>query len=543
MIPDLLVVGSGPAGAQAAKAAIDAGASVQMLDFGNDDPAGRASVPDAPFSVVRRTDPEQARYLWGARDVWNPYEGNRVAGHLTAPRAFALADADRLLPVASDTFTPVRSLALGGLGAAWGAGTPCFEDHELVAMGLPVEAMAAAYDEVVRDIGVSAAWDDDTAPYVLRSRATQPAAEPDTNARALLAAYARRRDAVRAAGFTLGRAPLALLTQPIRRPGCERDANPYFDMDFYGDARRSIYRPRYTIDELRAHPRFTYTEGVLVHAFASESDRAVVHGTDRRGEPVAFAGRRAILATGALNSARIALRSFGIAGERQPLLSNEMSFLIALNLAMLGRTADDRRHSLAQLLAIYAPDYRGGERVAASIYSYRSLLNVRLATEFPMPTRLGVPTARLLTNALTIAGVHHPERRSARKWVALARADGDLLNAHYELDGDERRANARDAAGIAAVLRRLGCVTLRRIATPHGASIHYAGTLPMRAPGERAPLQTDEAGRIVGAERVHVADSATWRALPAKGLTLTIMANARRVARLAVETLRAEARA
>jgi hypothetical protein len=39
---------------------------------------------------------------------------------------------------------------------------------------------------------------------------------------------------------------------------------------------------------------------------------------------------------------------------------------------------------------------------------------------------------------------------------------------------------------------------------------------------------------------VFVADASTWRFLPAKGLTLTLMANARRIARQTVRDLQNE---
>ncbi|MDE2483318.1 MAG: hypothetical protein KGN02_14160, partial [bacterium] len=298
-----------------------------------------------------------------------------------------------------------------------------------------------------------------------------------------------------------------------------------------------IYRPRYTIEELRAEPRFSYLGGVLVQSFADDDEGVRLHFVARDGTTQTLVARRVVLAAGALNSARIALHSRGLVGVRQPLLCNEMLFAVGLNRAMLGRPARDRRHSLGQLLGLYSPPYRDGEHTAVALYSYRSLLNVRLAMEFPTPAWLGVLAARLMTTALTIAGIHFPDRRSETKWIALA-SDGNALEAAYELAEDERHANARDVAGIVGVLHDIGVTTLRRSPTPHGASIHYAGTLPMRAPGETAPLQTDGDGRLIGSERVFVADSATWRHLPAKSLTLTIMANARRVARCALNDLR-----
>ena len=60
--------------------------------------------------------------------------------------------------------------------------------------------------------------------------------------------------------------------------------------------------------------------------------------------------------------------------------------------------------------------------------------------------------------------------------------------------------------------------------------MHYAGTLPMR---ERPGLyETDREGRIGGVDGIHIVDGTVLTALPAKSHTLTIMANADRIARL-----------
>jgi choline dehydrogenase-like flavoprotein len=61
-----------------------------------------------------------------------------------------------------------------------------------------------------------------------------------------------------------------------------------------------------------------------------------------------------------------------------------------------------------------------------------------------------------------------------------------------------------------------------------GSSIHYAGTLPMKKDPGR--YETDVDGRLSGTKHVYVADGACFSALPAKNLTLTIMANAMRIA-------------
>ena len=63
---------------------------------------------------------------------------------------------------------------------------------------------------------------------------------------------------------------------------------------------------------------------------------------------------------------------------------------------------------------------------------------------------------------------------------------------------------------------------------PMGASVHYAGTLPMTR--EPAPWTTDENCHSRDFKNVYLVDGSTFPFLPAKNLTLTLMANAVRVA-------------
>lgn len=62
-----------------------------------------------------------------------------------------------------------------------------------------------------------------------------------------------------------------------------------------------------------------------------------------------------------------------------------------------------------------------------------------------------------------------------------------------------------------------------------GSDIHYAASLPM----SNKPVlgQTDQFGELAGTDGIHVVDGASLSYLPAKSHTLTIMANAERIAR------------
>jgi choline dehydrogenase-like flavoprotein len=62
-----------------------------------------------------------------------------------------------------------------------------------------------------------------------------------------------------------------------------------------------------------------------------------------------------------------------------------------------------------------------------------------------------------------------------------------------------------------------------------GQSIHYAGTLSM-TDNQASDYHTNADGRLRSTRNVYIADASVFPALPAKPLTLTIMANAMRTA-------------
>src|SRR5262249_27395546 len=146
------------------------------------------------------------------------------------------------------------------------------------------------------------------------------------------------------------------------------------------------------------------------------------------------------------------------------------------------------------------------------------------------PPALGVLVGRLLETSLTIIGLHHVDRPSPQKWLALRkRADGGaVLTGNYELSVDEQRRYRRILRQVVRQPLAVRCVPLSIMQTGAGSSIHYAGTLPISDDGDR-PLATAASGKLNHTRCVFLADSAPWTFLPAKGPTFTLMANARRV--------------
>ncbi len=520
----------------AAAALLDQGCRVHLVHVGYDDDVYRARIPDEPFAKIRETDANQAHYFLGADMEGVPSGSVRIGSQLTPPRQFTVRNADKYLPVESNSFEPMQSLAVGGLGAAWGAAAYTYSNAELQRMGIGETGFSDQYQQVADIIGISAARDDDTSPDCIGQLArTQPPLEIDSNAEALLDKYARGK---RSSRFKLGRIPLAILSQDLGA----RQANPYFDMDFWSDSRQSIYRPRYTLADLQQRPGFRCTSGTLATAFTESIDGVTLHGIrpDEGGQSVTHQAKRLILAAGALNSARIVLASRRQAGVHAPVLCNPYTYMPCILASRLGRGSRPARHSMAQLAGLFAPAEAPDDLVSLQFYSYRSLLAFKLVKEIPLHPWAGLQCVRLLIDSLVIVGVHHPDSPNPLNWLSVRDAGSGgawPLVLQYAPSTQLQQARASRERAILLELAKLGCLGGARLRPGHASSIHYAGTIPHLEPGSEDRHGLDPQGRLLGTSSVYVADNAGWNFLPAKGLTLTIMANARRIAAHAAHSL------
>jgi hypothetical protein len=526
-IYEYIVIGTGLSGAQAVETLLDAGREVLLLDVGyrNESPV---TFPDDDFISIRQNRKDQHRLFLGENYEGIPWEKIKTGAQLTPGRKHITRGIEHWINLLSESFFPYETLSYGGLGNAWGAGCYMFSEKEFQKIGIDRKLFLRSYQTVADRVGITQA-DADGEPYSLQGiSGLLPAARPEKSISTIYEKYKSKKTQYNARGFYASTPCVAITT--VSKDG--RKAFSYGDMEFWHDNDHSVYRPWIAFDKLLKHPNITFFFRKLVISFTEKKGYTEVYTIDvDTNEKDSFRCKKLVLCSGVLGTARIVLRSVD-STARLPLLCNPYAYVPMLNWRMLGSVPEQRKNGMGQLVMYYDIQRDNSDVSMAALFTYRSLMLFRLAKETP----LNLADARLLQQylmpAYVIAGIHHSEQYGTDKFVSLEASasspTGDVLSASYIMSPAEEEAIKAKEKEFFSTFRSLGCIPISRLNPGNGSSIHYAGTLPFS--GDEKPLTTSYDGLLHGTKSVWIADGSSFRFLPAKGISFTLMANAERVA-------------
>ena len=518
----VIVIGSGPAGVACARALLDRGAEVSLLDAGFElEPERRAQVDEL---ARRRHQDWPPALLEEARRQPPPNLGG-VPLKYTFGSAFPYRDVERLLPFENRGCATRPTLARGGFSTVWGAAVLPYLAEDLADWPISARDLAPHYRAVTTWMPIAGVADDLAAELPLHSDDPRPLA-PSAQARALLADLERRREKLGRAGLRFGRSRLAVRAEAdARGPGCV-----YCQMCMHGCPYGLIYDAAATLAEL-SQRGLRYLPGCIADRLVEGPHGVTVIGRSlASGEAVRFEAERVYVACGAVATTRLLLASLE-AFDRPVRMQDSQYFLLPL-LRLRGVPAPRREalHTLAQLFLELRPPAVGPRNVHLQVYGYSDLFGALFDRLLGPLARVASPAIdALLSRMLVIQGYLHSELSPSLQ-VSLRR-DGEIGRLVIEgqrnpLTRPALRRVVRFLLRHAADLRALPLAPLLQISPP-GRGFHSGGSFPMRA--SPAAFESDLLGRPHGFRRVHAVDSTVFPSIPSTTITFSVMANAHRI--------------
>ena len=498
------VIGSGPAGITAARALLDQGIAVTMIDAGNTLPPEAQQVHDA-MAAGMPADWDRAALAERNRHSLKERDGVPLKTVFGSDYPYYFDPS-----VQDDGALILGSRARGGLSNAWGASILPLSARDLRNWPLAADKLEPHYAAVMQWLPHAQSEDDLAADYPLHTAdAWQLRLSPQGET--LSAALNATRQELRANGITFGRSRLAM-------SNCH-----YCSQCLHGCPYDFIYSTRSTLNALLDRPDFSYVDSTVITGITEHQDWVELH---REGDQP-FRAERVYLGTGVLPTA---LLMMPLLGKRELVIKDSAYGLVPfLRYRREAGIAGIGQYTLPQFyMEIDVPEV-SERNVHLQWYGYNDFYKEELRK------KLG-PLYSILPDVI-------PRHFVERMWSIQAFLHSDdspdlLLNmtdkgrASLSVSNEPRTRDVFRAAyrALGVVSSKLGgrvFPSLGRPGTP-GGSFHSGGTLPMHETPTEG--QTDLTGRPHGLRRVHIVDSSVFPDIASSTITLSVMANAHRIA-------------
>lgn len=522
----IVVVGSGPAGIAAAHALVKEGKDVTIVDAGG--------------MLEARNDEARARMASQTPEEWSSLDLKTIIGPrysntetIHSKLSYGSGFATEVVPEKSSitwetTPTFYHSLARGGLSNIWGSALLPYRQEDLAGWPIGIAELDPHYRAVMKFI--PGTHHVDALDTILPARSDRP---QNLHLSAQGSLFFNKTlphlDRLQKAGILIGRSRVAVDADGLHSGvGCA-----YCGLCLSGCPYELIYSSAQTLKSLIAGGKVTYIPGVQVEHFESIGDQVRLYGHHRSdGSSFTRQVNRVFLAAGVLPSAKIILSSLGLYNYPVTLLDSQYFIIPMLQKKGVSDVIGEKLHTLSQ--AFIEMDERKLSRhlIHLQLYGYSEFLHSELEKTFlrwPLKNRFF--SEGFLGRLLIAQGfLHSRESGSLLLDLRKKRQKPDELHVSTK----SRWSVKAKVLGVALKLlehhRELGLIPLLpgiRVPSP-GSGYHSGGTLPMSThPGI---LQTDTLGRLPSHDRVHIVDSSVFPSIPATSITMSVMANAHRIA-------------
>jgi choline dehydrogenase-like flavoprotein len=526
---EILIVGSGPAAA-ATSLALDKvrEAKITVLDLGGELEDSRKIARAAMAETSpERWSPDHLELLAsppGATSL------RRIPTKQVYGSNFAFENFGQLDDIDADEAANllVVSGAYGGFSNTWGAQMMPYSTGTFETWPFSRGELDLHYREILRQVPYSAESDDleETFPLMGCPNHLPKLAERTS---AVLRRYERHRIAVRKRGVTAGHARLALRASSCRLCGLCMTGCPY----------GLIYSASQTFDELRARARVDYRSGFRVYGIEElPTGRVSVHAVElATGQRCKFSGDRVFLAAGAIGTTRIVTGSLALTNRSIMFRESAQFMMPFLSSRPVTQATQVGEFTLNQFNLFVTFDSNGREASLVHCYPYNDIMLSSLPA-----FATAKPLRKFTNNALrhlTVGLGYLPSWASPALELRVGAAPSRGSLPSIRVTSRDNEATNPMLRRVVGSLRRSGWAldlhpvpSQTKLSGP-GKSYHYGGSFPMQKK-ILGPYASDLLGRVNPWRNVHIVDASVFPTIPATTFTLTIMANAHRIATEAI---------
>lgn len=517
---DNIVIGSGPSGISAAWALIKQGQKVTILDVGEELEPGN----DNLRSKLESCEPSQ----WRTSDV-SSYTNLKHSGNTDEARPFGsnflFRDSVNFFensPV--DNTTSLKpSFAKGGLSNGWGSAILPYRQEDIENWPVSTIDLAKHYD-ALRDFMPMASKSDDLYALFPMLNITEDSSIPlSAQAQTLFENLKKKKEKLNKSGTFFGQARQAASNKECRKCG----------MCLYGCPYGVVYNTRQTLDQLIKNSSVTYKKGYFVTRIEEQEEHVQLWADDiEKNKEQQFLATRVYVACGVIPTTRLMMNSLEHYNKPIYMKDSQHFFLPMLHIWPSKKNpSTEKTTSLVQLfIELTGPDTTN-KTAHIQIYTFNDLYAVDIQKRFGRFAKLLKPLIKLLSKHLIVAqGFLHSDY-------------SPTIEVHLNKDRDKTsfqlhaRSNPKTISALKAIKKKLSTVAISAGLVPllplshhgdAGSSFHCGSTFPMT--DNPTGLESDTLGRPAGLKRVYIVDASVLPSIPATTITLSVMANAHRIA-------------
>lgn len=519
MKPDIIVIGSGPAGVSVAHALLETGLKVLMVDNDIEN--------EIVYSNIEKT-------IWEFRSNEKDQSSIKINGD---PKySFKYSTPKMKVPAFQQVYAGFKSeygisthevyvtgsACSGGLSRMWGAGVPTLLTKDLSSWPINQQELNYSYSRIAKRIGISGIDDTNFYGDALKANNLLPPVELTPPLSNLFSSYKKKEGSF--ANFSIARSRNAVLTKDYGSlPACVSCGRCLF-----GCPSNSIYDARHDLANLKKHANFSYLTGITVSDLSKSPDNFYnIIGRKRNTiEPNAniVRARFIVLAAGAIGSTILTARYLQEFNKPINIKSHPAFAMGFLSPAWLGKKLPSKFFSLAAL-SFSVKSIEKNEIAFGSIFPGYSIPAGELTERIPLSRPTAAQISRYLQPALILANCYLPSDH-ANIFLKVTSNKVDIFGSYADSFSTEFR-NLKQL--LTHSFRQLGVYSIpmsSKIAQL-GSDGHFVGSLPMTLKTDIWGCSFD--GEVNGSPGLFVVDGA---ALPNTGVrnpTFTIMANADRI--------------